>query len=173
MTDTQLKPCPFCGAAGVKNRDGYYTCSNDHCNLVTMSDGWNYRPIEDALQARIAELELILAADKLIEDGWIGRIEAGDKRIAELEAENAKLRASAVMWHKYPDEKPPIDGRYLFWDSDGNAPHVLPYNDIVVRDNPGVFSTQTHWAYLPVPPKGKKCWLDWLLSSKENKCQKQ
>jgi endogenous inhibitor of DNA gyrase (YacG/DUF329 family) len=98
MTDTQLKPCPFCGAAGVKSRQGYYTCSNDHCNLVTMSDGWNYRPIEDALQARIAELELILAADKLIEDGWIGRIEAGDKRIAELEAENAKLRASAVMW---------------------------------------------------------------------------
>lgn len=75
------------------------------------------RPIEDALQARIEELE-----------------------------------KAAVKWHKYPDEKPPIDGRYLFWDSDGNAPHVLPYNDIVVRDNPGVFSTQTHWAYLPAPP---------------------
>jgi len=79
------------------------------------------RPIEDALQARIEELE-----------------------------------KAAVKWHKYPDEKPPIDGRYLFWDSDGNAPHVLPYNDIVVRDNPGVFSTQTHWAYLPAPPKEEK-----------------
>jgi hypothetical protein len=107
MTDTQLKPCPFCGAAGVKSRQGYYTCSNDHCNLVTMSDGWNYRPIEDALQARIEELELILAADKLIEDGWIGRIEAGDKRIAELEAENAKLKPCPIgsQESKPPDFK--------------------------------------------------------------------
>jgi hypothetical protein len=70
------------------------------------------------------------------------------ERIAELE----KL---AVVWHKYPDEKPPTDGRYLFWDSDGNAPHVLPYNDIVVRDHPGVFSTQTHWAGISIPPEEK------------------
>ena len=67
-----------------------------------------------------------------------------------------KPNQEVIEWHKYPDEKPPIDGRYLFWDSDGNAPHVLPYNDIVVRDNPGVFSTQTHWAYLPSPPKEVK-----------------
>lgn len=78
------------------------------------------------------------------------------KDMVELEQQPETAKAHAVVWHKYPDEKPPIDGRYLFWDSDGNAPHVLPYNDIVVRDNPGVFSTQTHWAYLPVPPKGEK-----------------
>lgn len=74
------------------------------------------------------------------------------KDMVELEQQLETAKAHAVVWHKYPDEKP-IDGRYLFWDSDGNAPHVLPYNDIVVRDNPGVFSTQTHWAYLPAPPK--------------------
>ena len=73
----------------------------------------------------------------------------------QLKARIAELEKLAVVWDKYPDEKPPIDGRYLFWDSDGNAPHVLPYNDIVVRDNPGVFSTQTHWAYLPEPPEEK------------------
>lgn len=96
-------------------------------------------------------------------NNWLGNIRVCRKYIASLEAENAKLekqletaKAHTVVWHKYPDKKPPIDGRYLFWDSDGNAPHVLPYNDIVVRDNPGVFSTQTHWAYLPVPPKGEK-----------------
>ena len=75
--------------------------------------------------------------------------------IEQLQARIAELERSAIIWHKYPDEKPPIDGRYLFWDSDGNAPHVLPHNDIVVRDNPGVFSTQTHWAYLPKPPEEK------------------
>ena len=76
-----------------------------------------------------------------------------DETISVLKNRIAELEKAAVVWHKYPEEKPPIDGRYLFWDSDGNAPHVLPYNDIVVRDHPGVFSTQTHWAYLPAPPK--------------------
>ena len=130
---SNLKPCPFCGKEpnqkGTELGDRpcfYYECENPKCGASEMGwhdteqeaiDAWNNRPIEDALQARIEELE------------------------------NA-----AIVWHKYPEEKP-IDGRYLFWDSDGNAPHVLPYNDIVVRNNPGVFSTQTHWAYLPSPPK--------------------
>ena len=130
---SNLKPCPFCGKEpnqkGTELGDRpcfYYECDNPKCCAAEMGwhdteqeaiDAWNNRPIEDALQARIEELE------------------------------NA-----AIVWHKYPEEKP-IDGRYLFWDSDGNAPHVLPYNDIVVRNNPGVFSTQTHWAYLPSPPK--------------------
>jgi hypothetical protein len=119
MTDTLLKPCPFCGHPAEHNNvngNKLVKCTNQYCinTICTWPERvWNTRPIEDALQARIAELELILAADKLIEDGWIGRIEAGDKRIAELEAENAKLRASAVMWHKYPDEKPP-DGTISF-----------------------------------------------------------
>ena len=132
---SNLKPCPFCGkdpnqtTAELGDRPCfYYECENPKCHAAEWGwhdteqeaiDAWNNRPIEDALQARIDELE------------------------------NA-----AIVWHKYPEEKP-IDGRYLFWDSDGNAPHVLPYNDIVVRDNPGVFSTQTHWAYLPAPPKEK------------------
>jgi hypothetical protein len=108
----ELRPCPFCGHPAEHNNvkgNKLVKCTNQYCinTICTWPEiVWNYRPIEDALQARIAELELILAADKLIEDGWIGRIEAGDKRIAELEAENAKLRASAVMWHKYPDEEP-------------------------------------------------------------------
>jgi len=130
---SDLKPCPFCGKEpnqkGTELGDRpcfYYECENPKCGASEMGwhdteqeaiDAWNNRPIEDALQARIKELE------------------------------NA-----AIVWHKYPEEKP-IDGRHLFWDSDGNAPHVLPYNDIVVRNNPGVFSTQTHWAYLPAPPK--------------------
>jgi endogenous inhibitor of DNA gyrase (YacG/DUF329 family) len=155
MTDTQLKPCPFCGAAGVKSRQGYYTCSNDHCNLVTMSDGWNYRPIEDALQARIAELELILAADKLIEDGWIGRIEAGDKRIAELEAENAKLRASAVMWHKYPDKKPWAGGEWLILLDGVEKIAVWTYGrfEIQSEEYPINNNLISHWRELPTPPE--------------------
>ena len=114
-----------------------------------------------ALKARIAELELILAADKLIEDGWIGRIEAGDKRIAELEAENAKLRASAVMWHKYPDEEPEPSHEY-----EVNIPLIVVIKTSHCWTDFALYNLDsfrfwrhgnkeegvTHWAYLPDTP---------------------
>ena len=107
-----------------------------------------------------------------------------DDRIAELEAENAIFRAAdyealknaeevnelnariaelerqAIVWHKYPDEKPDKYGWYLtsyknqirlhFWDAkrvffDTN-PTNIPY---VSKLQP------TRWAYLPEPPRGK------------------
>ena len=124
------------------------------------------------MQARIEDLENIVANYQAAADGtthWCAECKMKDDRIAELERKKEqlleidhqrvqyvrKLEKAAVVWHKYPDEKP-IDGRHLFWDSDGDAPHVLPHNDIVVRDNPGVFSTQTHWASLPAPPQEKR-----------------
>ena len=68
---SELKPCPFCGEKAtldysvLPNRKHWFiTC--DCCGMMyqyTLSqrkyvkDGWNTRPIEDALNARIAELE--------------------------------------------------------------------------------------------------------------------
>ena len=68
---SKLKPCPFCGEKAtldysvMPNRKHWFiTC--DCCGMMyqdTLSqrkyvkDGWNTRPIEDALTARIAELE--------------------------------------------------------------------------------------------------------------------
>lgn len=55
----ELRPCPFCGAMPEKLRTGYM-CSTLGCALQenTVSEKeWNTRPIEDALRARIAELE--------------------------------------------------------------------------------------------------------------------
>ena len=68
-----LKPCPFCGQQpkevmwrefGKKPREYFlYHCPNEECpsyftkpGSMTAAD-WNTRPIEDALRARIAELE--------------------------------------------------------------------------------------------------------------------
>ena len=58
----QLKPCPLCGAMPDKLLTGYM-CSTLGCALQenTVSEKeWNTRPIEDALNARNAELEKIL-----------------------------------------------------------------------------------------------------------------
>lgn len=125
----ELKPCPFCGSEAVTDYQLLALPKYTMCSFE---------------HCELHDVAILIRE-------WNSRpLEAA------LQARIEELEKAAVVWHKYPDEKPPIDGRYLFWDSDGNAPHVLPYNDIVVRDNPGVFSTQTHWAYLSAPPQEEK-----------------
>ena len=62
-----LQPCPFCGGEAQVNTwtmhgitESRCFCSNSDCpnSVRTVSlEQWNTRPIEDALNARIAELE--------------------------------------------------------------------------------------------------------------------
>lgn len=72
---TKMKPCPFCGGyqtetlvSPTNSKKKYVRCSNGECPYGAWSRkedrdfGWNHRPIEDALQARIAELEKDYAA---------------------------------------------------------------------------------------------------------------
>jgi len=64
---SELKPCPFCGSEPTSSDEFddevlFYGCTKDiDCPLydapfVNMAT-WNTRPIEDALNKRIAELE--------------------------------------------------------------------------------------------------------------------
>ena len=58
MSD-ELKPCPFCGREQhlcpeeIPYTEQLHECGS--CNVISYD--WNTRPIEDALQTRIAELE--------------------------------------------------------------------------------------------------------------------
>jgi len=59
---SELKPCPFCGEEPA-TRAGFAICINDDCEQSNYwsgldIDAWNTRPIEDALNARIVELEM-------------------------------------------------------------------------------------------------------------------
>lgn len=116
MTMSELKPCPFCGEMPQVNTwmmhgitESRCFCDNEKCPVYLSKtiaiDDWNNRPIEDALNARIAELE------------------AENERLSQLlheckalESENAELRdvigdyrndASRVL-----DEKCPSDERH-------------------------------------------------------------
>ena len=57
--EPELKPCPFCGA--MPETDGKlvqcYLMPCDFRRFKMPVESWNTRPIEDALNARIAELE--------------------------------------------------------------------------------------------------------------------
>ena len=73
----ELRPCPFCGNTDLEvctsptnSKKKYIRCRNDLCHYgaytqkIDREMGWNKRPIEDALQARIDELEAELVALK-------------------------------------------------------------------------------------------------------------
>jgi len=71
----ELRPCPYCleqPIEKVSKIDGvtYYSCGNRYtCPAAGWftADEWNNRPIEDALTARIAELE---AENDRLQSGW-------------------------------------------------------------------------------------------------------
>jgi hypothetical protein len=98
---SELKPCPFCGRKPYE-RGGYVSCHTEEClanadyhePAIGSIEDWNTRPIEDALNARIAELEKDLS-NKEIEytDLWDDAL-ALQSRIAELEAERRWIPVS-------------------------------------------------------------------------------
>ena len=65
MSD-ELKPCPFCGGEAklypleaVESPDDLFCCSDDDCigaEPPATREEWNHRPLEDALQKRIEDL---------------------------------------------------------------------------------------------------------------------
>ena len=71
----ELRPCPFCGEPADDRYNRLAKCSNKSCLMnhwvddedFFIDDDWNTRPIEDALRARIAELEALV--DELVNIG--------------------------------------------------------------------------------------------------------
>ena len=68
----ELKPCPFCGGEAELCYSEVDTFCRK-CNVMQETELWNTRPIEDALNKRIAELEALV--ERLIEAG--NELEAG------------------------------------------------------------------------------------------------
>ena len=54
---SEIKPCPFCGGTKICTEKGINLNYCDNCSAESNVEHWNTRPIEDALNKRIAELE--------------------------------------------------------------------------------------------------------------------
>jgi len=65
---SELKPCPFCGGEAELCYSEVDTFCRK-CNVMQETELWNTRPIEDALNARIAKLEAELKiTDELLKE---------------------------------------------------------------------------------------------------------
>ena len=91
----ELRPCPFCGGEAQVNTwtmhgitESRCFCSNSDCpnSVRTVAfEQWNTRPIEDALTARIAELEAgAISAGKQEVETKNRLLKERDKKIANL-----------------------------------------------------------------------------------------
>ena len=163
MSEEELKPCPFCGSADIRTEPGINLNYCDKCSAEANIEHWNTRPIEDALNKRIAELEaendilkdhlreakniLIdknLQIDSLYEEGY-----KLQQRIAELEAERRWIPVS---------ERLPEDGEVVWlWDGNnlGMGYYLVLSGCFMDRDTPLRRIKPTHWMSLPTPPEVK------------------
>ena len=111
-----FKPCPFCGGTNLEKYFGaeaeaqWVDCHNPDCGACgpDTTEAWNTRPLEDAKDARIAELEAqheALGSEELWDaySDVCGRnaeltvaLSEERERIAKLEAENMELCEAAI-----------------------------------------------------------------------------
>ena len=130
---SELKPCPFCGKQPVAQCSSAI-CINDDCELSDYwrgleDDSWNTRPIEDALNARIAELEAerrwrVVADGELPELGM--EVIFYDSKMEGL-LKGCLRKNGGFEWLS--------DEGYTFSSRDGR------------------YSRITHWMYAPQPPE--------------------
>ena len=137
---SELKPCPFCGCEAQVNAwtmhgitESRCFCSNSDCpnSVRTVAlEQWNTRPIEDALIARIAELE---AAQR-----WIPVSE----RLPEL--------GSPILFYDSILER--INkGTCTAMNSDNTNLHWFTDDDLFYFGDRSEYVT--HWMPLPQPPE--------------------
>jgi len=96
-----LKPCPFCGGTKICTEKGINLNYCDNCSAESNVERWNARPIEDALNKRIAELEALV--ERLIEAGnWLNAMHEDGVFVDELNAARTSWKLAVSDWQSMP-----------------------------------------------------------------------
>ena len=160
---SELKPCPFCGGMPKVNdwtlkgiTDKRCFCDNEKCPVYLSKtvaiDDWNTRPIEDALNARIAELEANI--EILKDQQREARNILIDKKlqIDSLYEAGYKLQQ---RWRVVANGELPEDGEVVWlWDGKyiGMGYYLVFAGQFMDRDTPLRRIKPTHWMPLPESP---------------------
>ena len=135
---SELKPCPFCGSTKIrkpKNEKGWL-CKK--CGSEIFWD-WNTRPIEDALNERIAELEYNAANNAMSIHAIMSTLDIDDEThgIADDMYETARNLAHKLRAHAERAEAERDDARAMV-------------DKLIEAGNKSVHSVQTefctHWS---------------------------
>ena len=129
---SELKPCPFCGSPAYSYHDNCIDFAGVKCDLggcvcadiLITENNWNTRPIEDALNKRIAELE---------------------------EKQRWRVVANGELPEVYRDEDGEFIP-FLVCEGDGDRPFIAMYGG--TNWHAGIFVPDvTHWMPLPESPE--------------------
>lgn len=134
--------CPLCGA---KTKDYFLVMGSSL--------------IESASDIRCSNKQCFFSSNYVPHRTW-RHIADVKKNELNLQSENrtlrtriAELERSAIVWHKYPDEKPDMDVKCLVMFDDGE-PIISSFDCFNWSDIEDAWVGRiTHWAYLPEPPK--------------------
>ena len=120
----ELRPCPFCGGTKICTEKGINLNYCDNCSAESNVEHWNTRPIEDALNKRIAELE---------------------------EKQRWRVVANGELPEVYRDEDGEFIP-FLVCEGDGDRPFIAMYGG--TNWHAGIFVPDvTHWMPLPELPE--------------------
>lgn len=121
----ELKPCPFCGGKAEEDTHiGGVICENYCTNPNTFDGGggvwtadWNTRPIEDALNARIAKLVNLVEVQHDDNCHLADMCRQRDASIAELEATIDQLIAAGESLTRVAEWRYANLTELLAWDT--------------------------------------------------------
>ena len=150
----ELRPCPFCGENEWQYHahfSGASVFQCEKCGAIVDECVLNTRPIEYALNARIAELEGELDRRiRMPKDLWF--------QVAELSTRVNELKA-AQRWIPVSERLPEIGVRVLFYNNFIKNIHKGWYSgdewvsDIGIFYNGDKLKRITHWMPLPKFPE--------------------
>ena len=126
-----LRPCPFCGSADIRTEPGINLNYCDKCSAEANIEHWNTRPIEDALRARIAELE---------------------EEIDQLTS-HSNIERQDDKWIPV-SERLPEDLQSIIVFTKDRKTYIIRFLELYGREGFGSLSDiVTHWMPLPEPPE--------------------
>jgi ribosomal protein S27AE len=155
----ELGDAPICGACALASELNAMTLQARITELEAENAIFRAADYEALQNDEVKPIYCAKCRDGIVaDDDGICGVCAGaqDGVIESLQNKVAELKKSAIVWHKYPDEKPELNVKCLVMFDDGE-PIIDSFDGFYWFDIEKTWVDRiTHWAYLPEPPEVKE-----------------